>query len=446
MKRAVFIFILVFLTILSQGQIISTIAGTGAQGYGGDGGPASLATLKVPASMIFDKYGNLLIADFGNHVIRKINVVGNISTIAGIGSAGFGGDGGPAILAQLNAPAGICVDDSGNIFIAEQQGQRIRKINTIGVIFTYAGTGIFGYNGDGIPANSAQLGNPSGVVADKLGNLYITEFFNHRIRRVNTAGIISTIAGTGTMGYTGDGGQATLAQLSYPYGITIDDTGSIFFADHGNHCFRKISVAGKISTIAGTGTSGYSGDGGPAISANLSYPSTVAIDKSGNVYIADWWNNVIRKVTTAGTISTITGNGNPGYSGDGGLATAAQLNSPFGIALDTSCCLYIADAQNHVIRKVTDIVGVAEQPSAISEQLNIYPNPSVGSLFISYSGRGKQLATEIFNVYGQLVLNETFDIVNKTEVKIKSIPEGVYLVKLLIDGIHKRTHRIIVTK
>ena len=332
---------------------ISTIAGTGEWGYGGDGGPATQAELRYPSAVTVDGAGSFYIADSGNHRIRKVSAfTGTINTIAGTGEWGYSGDGGPAIEAQLGYPQGVTVDGAGNLYIADFHNNRIRKVDAAtGTINTIAGTGEWGYSGDGGPATRAQLGYPEGVAVDGAGNLYISDSRNNRIRKVSAfTGTISTIAGTGEWGYSGDGGPAIEAQLRYPEGLTVDGAGNLYIAD--GRLVRKVdATTGTISTIAGTGEWGYGGDGGPAIEAQLRYPSGLTVDGAGNLYIADGSNYRIRKVDVCtGTINTIAGTGEQGYSGDGSFATAAKLGYATGIAVGSNGNVYIADIENHRVR------------------------------------------------------------------------------------------------
>ncbi|NCX94789.1 MAG: hypothetical protein EBX41_00005, partial [Chitinophagia bacterium] len=345
-------------TLGAKAQVISTIAGNGSHGFSGDGGAATAAGLSNPFGVAVDASGNVYIADRDDHCIRKVNTSGIISTIAGdgYGSGGSGrysGDGGAATAASLNEPVCVAVDASGNVYIADTHNNRIRKVNTSGIISTIAGNGSsYGYSGDGGAATAASLYYPYGVAVDASGNVYIS-YNDNRIRKVNTSGIISTIAGNGSNGYSGDGGAATAASLRSPNGVAVDASGNVYFADYYNYRIRKVNTSGVISTIAGNGSNGYSGDGGAATAASLYNPQGVAVDASGNVYIADAHNHRIRKVNTSGVITTIAGNGSYGYSGDGGAATAASLADPIGVAVDVSGNLYIADITNVCIRKVT---------------------------------------------------------------------------------------------
>ena len=336
---------------------IGSVAGNDTAGYNGDGGQAGCAELKSPYGIVLDAAGNVYIADRGNDVIRKVTLsTGIISTIAGKGSESYSGDGGPATSAEFNWPTGIALDGSGNIYIADHTNNRIRKISSsTGIITTIAGNGTAGFSGDGGPATDAKLYWPFGIALDSSGNIYIADQVNFRIRKLTiSTGIISTIAGSGTYGYTGDGGVATSADLKQPTGIALDKFGNVYFAEEDNHVIRKITVStGIITTIAGNGTSGFTGDGGAATNSLLSSPYGVATDDAGNIYIADAGNAGIRKITiSTGIISTISGIGIPSYSGDGGSAVNAGLNSPVGIALDALENIYIGDTSNNLVRKI----------------------------------------------------------------------------------------------
>ncbi len=332
--------------------VISTIAGPGESG---DGGPAVDALLRFPRDVALDDLGNLYIAEEHDHRIRKVDSMGTISTVAGTGERGFGGDGGPATEAQLDFPSGMATDAAGNLYFTESRAARIRKVNSMGTISTVAGTGERGFGGDGGPATEAQLDFPSGMATDAAGNLYIADQVNNRIRKVDSLGVISTIAGTGERGFGGDGGPAVQAQFNWPRGLTMDGAGNLFIADQGNHRIRMVDFAGTISTIAGTGEQGFDGDGGPATEAQLNSPPGVAVDSEGNLYIADLVNHRIRKVDSSGVISTIAGTGEQGFGGDGGPATDAQLHFPQGVAIDAAGNLYFVDRPNHRIRVLTPI-------------------------------------------------------------------------------------------
>jgi len=340
-----------FLLFFAKAQTISTIAGTGVAGFSGDGAAATAAKLNLSDGAAVDAAGNIYIADTYNHRIRKISTSGVISTIAGTGSGGYSGDNGPAASAQIYYPEAIALDAAGNIYIADFGNQVVRKIAKTGIITTFAGNGAGGYSGDGGPATSASLSGPYDVCADTAGNVIIADWRNNVIRKVNKAGVISTVAGTGVAGYNGDGITATTAQLNNPYGVTVDIAGNIYIGDCSNNRVRKVAN-GTITTIAGTGVAGNTGDGGAATSAKLSGPIGVRVDASGNLLIADFSNNKIRKVS-GGTITTIAGNGTAGFSGDGGNPLAAQFHSPVRVVIDNAGNLLIADRDNNRIRKIT---------------------------------------------------------------------------------------------
>ncbi|MGW5118232.1 NHL domain-containing protein [Streptomyces noursei] len=331
---------------------ISTVAGTGVSGFAGDNGPAASAQLNNPYGVVVDSTGALYVSEYNNHRVRKITTDGKISTVAGTDTKGFGGDCGPAASAQLNRPRGVAVDSAGTVYIADSDNHRVRKITADGKVCTVAGTGTKGFSGDGGPATAAQLDGPYGVAVDSTGTLYVAEHNNRRVRKITTDGLISTVAGTGTKGSDGDGGPAVSAQLTNPRGVAVGRAGELYIADAGSHRVRRVAADGIISTVAGTGTKGFSGDGGPATAAQLDGPFEVALDSIGTLYIADFGNHRVRQVTSDGKISTVAGTGTGGSDGDGGPAASAQLNKPIGLAVDRANTLYIADHANHRVRQV----------------------------------------------------------------------------------------------
>jgi sugar lactone lactonase YvrE len=317
-----------------------------------------------PFDGTFDWAGNMYITDTQHHVVRKVDRSGTITTVAGNGRSGFPCTAGPVTSAILGPVTGLAVDPAGNIYIANDgsafDGDQycILKVDLNGILTKFAGTGTWGDSGDGGPATQAELGPLNGLAADAAGNVYIADSDNARIRKVDMNGIITTYAGNGRQGFTGDGGLATQAELSYPNSVAVDAAGNVYIADTSNNRIRKVDINGIITTIGGTGTYGYSGDGGPATKAMLRNPSGLAVDAAGNVYIADAEKRV-RRVDTNGTIKTIAGNGyTEFYSGDGGPATAAGL-SVASILIDPSGGFYVVDTNNNRVRKV-DVSNSAE--------------------------------------------------------------------------------------
>jgi len=390
--------------------IITTVAGNGAAFFSGDGGPATAANLNAPSAIAVDSAGNLFIADNGNNRIRRVDSSGIITTVAGDGTKGFDGDGGPATAASFFNITGIALDTSGNIFVVDSDKNRIRKINNSGTITTVAGDGNFGTigadgiatsvslsgpqsifvdgagnilfsesgrirkvdtfgnittvagggsgpygaSGDGMLAIDIKLSSTGGVAVDPSGNIYLSD--SGLIRKVDTSGIIATVAGGGSLSANGDGGDAFQAVLDYPSMLALDRTGNLYISEPNRARIRKVDTAGIITTIAGGGKGTVSGgDGGPATAAVINSPEGITVDSAGNIYIST--GNKIRKVDAAGIISTVAGNGTSGFSGDGGPATAATLQGPFGLAVDKSGNLYIADRFNNRIRKV-DVSGI----------------------------------------------------------------------------------------
>ncbi len=412
MKQKFYPIILVHYLLIAfnaNAQVITTIAGDGTAAFGGDSGLATVAKLNLPTDIKIDGSGNVYIADFANNRVRKINTAGVISTVAGTGTAGFSGDNTNATAAELNNPQGLAIDLSGNIFIADAGNQRIRKINSLGIITTVVGNGTSGYSGDNVLATSAQLNSPISVAVDNAGNLFISDESNNRIRKVNSSGTITTIAGNGTASFGGDGGAATAAMLNSPAFIALSSTGDLYVGDFDNNRVRKISFSsGVITTVAGNGTFGSTGDGGAATAATLSNPSGVAIDGIGNVYISETGDGKIRKINASGIISPYSGNGISSYGGDNGPATAAELNTPQGLAIDGSNRLYIADEYNNRIRKVTNI-SLDINPVPYENTITLLPNPNNGEFRIVGkigTTTEEDVTIEIYDLIGHKIYNE----------------------------------------
>ena len=353
---------------IDEQGIIWTLAGKrNDSGFSGDGGPATSAEINNPAAGVYDRAGNLYFHDLGNRRIRKINTSGTISTIAGGGVS----DGLPATDASLNDPVSVAVASDGTIFVSDNGNHRIRRVNPDGVINTFAGTGSSGFSGDGGPATSARFNDPAGISLDGAGNLYIADRDNNRIRRVSPNGIISTVAGTGeTFGDLGDGEPATAATIGSPVDVFATEDGTLYISDQGNRRIRKVA-AGTITTVVGNGLLGFSGDGGPGTSAQIGAPGGLLVTADGTLYFTDTHNHRVRKLSPSGTITTVAGDGNDLFGGDGGAATAAYLNTPSAVAVDASGNILVADAVNDRVRRI-DSSGVittylgSEEPAVAS--------------------------------------------------------------------------------
>jgi uncharacterized protein (TIGR03437 family) len=404
--------------------IITTIAGNGTAGFSGDGGPASGAQLNLPYGLAADAAGDLYIADFGNNRVRRVGPDGTIETIAGTGVEGYSGDGVQASGAQLYMPRNVALDAAGNLYISEFEGHRVRKVTPAGAISTVAGTGIAGYSGDTGPATLAQLNFPAGLAVDRTGALYIADSGNNRVRKILPGGVISTylvstptavpvanpielltptgvamdqslnlyvsdssgvvysytaagvwasFAGTGPLGYAGDGGRATAAELTAPHDLAVDLTGDVFIAD-GVRVREVSGASGNIATVAGDGYLHAVGDGTPATSAILYQPSAVGFDTSGNLYIADTGTERVRIVLATGLIQTLAGDGTAGYNGDGMAATAAELWEPTGLALGPSGSLFVADTYCSLVREIS--AGVISTFAGTNEPCKTQENPT----------------------------------------------------------------------
>ncbi len=380
-------------------RIITTIAGKGLSAYTGDNGPATEAGLNFPEGVAVDQAGNIFIADTSFHSIRKVNVDGIITKVAGnpdnaslFIENGYNGDNIPAIEASLNSPEGVAVDQAGNIFIADAGNNRIRKVDVNGMITTVAGNGDKGYNGDNIPATEASLNYPIGVAVDQAGNIFIADYSNYRIRKVDAYGIITTVAGNGSRDYSGgngDNGPAIKAALFDPGDVAVDQMGNIFLTDGWNHIVRKVDAAGIITTVAGNGSDDYSGDNGPAIEAGIGSPRGVTIDQAGNLFIAEITTDRIRKVDVNGMITTVAGNGSSGYNGDNGPATEATLSNPFGVAVDQAGNIFIVDSLNRRIRKVAAASAVFKSHIAATGDIP-FADPNGLGYIMSAAGRHKK--------------------------------------------------------
>ena len=339
---------------IDQNGILVNVVGSGANGYSGDGEPATKAELNIPAGLAFDRNGNLYIADRANHRVRKVDKKGIITTVAGNGTSGFSGDGGPATQASLNLPSGVVVDTKGNLYIADRSNNRVRVVDTQGIIKTFAGTGSDGFHGDNMPALKATLDKPFGLALDKDNNLYIADRGNNRIRKVNRSGLISTVAGDGGFYYIGDNGPAYRASIAGPTGVTVDNQGNIYIADRSNNRIRMVDKLGMIRTVMGTGQQDYNGDSELARETNLHLPFGVALDKNGDLLVIDRSHYRIRKLIMKGNkVTTLAGNGVKQFGGDGGPAQGANLEFPHGIDVDSKDNVIFADKAHYRIRQIT---------------------------------------------------------------------------------------------
>jgi sugar lactone lactonase YvrE len=340
---------------------ISTAAGNGTAGFAGDSGPAISAEFNYPAGMVFDSSGNLYIADQLNQRVRKIDTTGVVTTIAGDGSAGYAGDKAAATSAELKFPCAVAVDSSGNIYIADTGNNVVRKVAG-GTITTFAGNNTSGYSGDTAAATSAQLNGPVGLAVDSAGNVYIADTGNNVIREVTTDGNIKTIVGNSYADFGGDGGPAIASSLNHPLGLALDAAGNLYIADQLNQRIRKVAAANNtitttsiITTAAGSGIFGSTDVGNLAINAALLDPSWVTLDSAGNLFITDLVNNIVRRVATDGTIATVAGNVHFGTYGDGGPALQAAITFPISVAVNAAGLVYVAQGENNIIRMLTPV-------------------------------------------------------------------------------------------
>jgi sugar lactone lactonase YvrE len=322
-------------------------------------GQATALPLVLPSAIVFDAQGNLYFAETGNHVVRRFSTVGAVTIVAGDGVQGFAGDGGPATAAELDSPSGLAMDGAGNLFIGDTHNHRVREVSAGGMITTVAGTGIAGFAGDGGAAMAARLDRPTALAMDGAGNLYVADTDNHRVRKIAAGtGVITTVAGNGVEGFAGDGGAAVVAEIDSPNGLAVDGAGDLFVADTHNGRVREVSAAtGLIATVAGVGgtkgnVQGFGGDGGAATAAGLALPKGLTLDAAGNLYVADSANHRVRRVSSGGVISTVAGQGTETFAGDGAPAVAASLNSPRSVAVSPAGLVTLADSGNQRLRQV----------------------------------------------------------------------------------------------
>jgi len=427
---------LITIPAIAQLQIINTVAGDGTAGYSGDGAAATSAALFGPLGVAVDNSGNIYIEDVYNHRIRKVNASGEIVTYAGTGAGGYSGDGAIATSAAIT-PNGVAVDKYGNVYVSDAVACVVRKISTDGIITTVAGTGVAGYTGDGAAAASARLSSPCGIAVDTAGNLFIADAANNVIREVS-GGIINTIAGLGSPGYLGDGSLATNAELDSPFAVAVDNYHNIYISDFKNNLVRKIDTTGTINRYAGTFNAyGYTGDLGAATSATLNGIRGLAVDANRNLFIADANNNVIRKVDTFGIITTAAGNGYAGFGGDLGTVNGANLSSPYGVAVDAAGSLYIADGNNERIRKTYSATLGVKTTVTTNNGIAVYPNPFYDNIIVSGLNGSDKVA--IYDITGRQV-SQTWAATGSTQsFSINGLSAGVYMLQVFDNSGSKIT-------
>jgi sugar lactone lactonase YvrE len=401
-----------------QSQIITTIAGTGSSGFSGDGNLATTAKLNLPFNLTFDKFDNIYIADTYNNSIRKIDSKSGIITTV-IGTAD------KKKVSELKTPTGLTFDNFNNLFIADLANLRIRKVN----IETGSSMTLVGKKTEiERPNIDASLSGPFNVVFDNVGNLYISVNGDNKVSKVEfSTGKIVTIAGNGEPGYSGDGALSINAQLTNPTGLALDEKGNLFIADTGNERVRKVDLStGIISTVVGTGVPGFSGDGDLATESQLSNPLGLVFNKVGDLFIVDRGNNRIRKVNfETGRISTIAGTGQSGFAGDGDLASNAQLSHPTGLAFNKEGDLFVVDRGNNRIRKISGLVSNANEQE-LEASLLVYPNPSTDKITIELKNNIELEKATLFNIKGK---QESIQIKDQT-LDVSRLPRGVYILRL----------------
>ena len=444
MKQVLF-YLLVCCAFGVRGQVITTVCGNSTATTYIDGIAATLEPLSSLAGGVFDKAGNYYFTlGCGGERICKLTNTGILYTIAGDGTGGFIGDNGPGKSAQLQCPNPPCLDTFNNVYFPDKTNNRIRKIDAItGVISTIAGNGIVGISPDGTIATNSKLYYPNVVCMDKLGNLYFSDDSN-RICKINHAGVISTIAGIRTPGFSGDGAAATLAKIWDVSGMAYDNFGNLIIVDYGNKRIRKISTTGIITTIAGNGNYLYNGDNIPATTAQFDPLFNIALDNNGSIYFSDNYNNRIRQIDKYGIIHTVAGTGVGGYSGDGFLATNAKISNPEGVAIDACENLYIADNYNGRIRKLTynpppcDYLNVRSLSSGYI--IHLYPNPTTSTLQIDNLKTTTQY--QLYNMLGATISQDTLKPGNNT-LPLDALQPGIYMLALIDEEGEKTVHKVV---
>lgn len=442
MKKLYTLALVVMVFTVGHAQTINTIAGTGGgTGSRNEGGAAVDAAVPYPWATAVDDAGNIYFSDPFQSVVRKIDAAGVITTVAGTGVATFYGDGGNATSASLNTPYGLACDHLGNLYIADSKNNVVRKVDANGIIHTVAGNGVPAYYGDGGPTKLAALSNPMDIAVDGDGNLYISDAGNNAVRKVNAGDTITNVVNGfssdlptgGACGYTGTLWMPENARLS---GITVDAAGNVYIADYWDNVIRKVTPSGSMRTIAGDPNVFNTGDGGPAIHAGLIGPRRIVVDNSGNIIFADSDNGRIRKINSAGIITTVAGGNYSSNIGDGGPAAAATLSTPVGISMTPSGDLIIADRGNHRIRKVNIATVAVQSVRKSSLSLEVYPNPARDELTITSDLKNEDSDVDIVvtNSTGYIILTTSAKSQNgKLNAHLllgRNLANGLYFVEL----------------
>ncbi|MET2986433.1 NHL domain-containing protein [Aureibaculum conchae] len=419
MRKNYIILLVLTFVYSAQSQTITTVAGTGSSGFGGDGGPATTAKLNLPFNLTFDKSDNIYIADTYNNSIRRIDSEsGIITTVVGTADK--------KQVSELKTPTGLTFDNYNNLYVADLANLRIRKVN----LDTGSSITLVGKKSETeFPNINESLGGPFNVVFDKKGNLYVSVNGDSNVKKVDfSTGKVTVVAGTGEVGFSGDGGQATAAKLANPTGLALDGKGNIFISDTGNERIRKVNLStGIITTIAGTGETGFVGEDTDATKAQLANPLGLAIDSAGDLFVVDRGNNMIRKIDmSSGTISTVAGTGEAGYSGDGELATNAQLANPTGLAFNNAGELFVVDRGNNRIRKISGLATTESEDVALETSIKVYPNPSTDKINIELNNNVELNNVTMFNANGGQV---KVQLSNKT-LNVAKLPRGIYVLRI----------------
>jgi sugar lactone lactonase YvrE len=425
MKKNYYLVLLVLLPYTFMAQVVTTFAGSGVVGALDATGTA--ASFKKPVGVALDAAGNLYVADTGNNIIRKITASGVVTTFAGSGATGS--DDGNGINASFNSPNAVVVDASGTLFVADSFNHKIRKITAAGVVSTFAGSGTSG--SDDATGIDASFFQPWDIAVDASGNLYVADFNNHKIRKITIAGVVSTFAGSGTTGSSDATGTA--ATFFRPTGITFDNSGTMYVVDSGNHKIRKITTTGVVSTLAGSTTSGS--NDGSGTSAQFFNPYDLAVDASGTVYVTDFGNHKIRMITAAGVVSTFAGAST--FGSNDGSGTSAQFSRPAGITIDAAGILYIGDRENHKIRKIT--TALATSDFDFNSKVSIYPNPSNSIFNIAIDINA---TIGVYDLLGKQLLSKKIEL-GTTALDMTAYQAGIYLLKVINENNQSKTIKIV---